>query len=316
MSFKSDAKNVFVDACKTSFTLFKIIIPVSIIVKILSELGLVDIIGKNLSPVMGLVGLPGDFGIVWATTMITNIYGGMIAFFQLSLTNSYSVAQVTVLATMMLIAHTLPVEVRIAQKAGVRAWFTILFRVGCAFIIGIILSFIFTNFKILQNENNVIWQPGITDPNLTQWVIDQLRNYAMIFLIIFGLMSLIYVLKKYGVMQKLNNLMEPGLRALGMSKNAAPVTIIGITLGLSYGGGLIIKEAKEKMLSKKDAFLSLCLMGLSHSLIEDTLLMVAIGANLIGILGARIIFTIVVMFVLIKFIKHISKNSFERFFAR
>jgi len=316
MSFKSDAKNVFVDACKTSFTLFKIIIPVSIIVKILSELGLVDIIGKSLSPVMGLVGLPGDFGIVWATTMITNIYGGMIAFFQLSLTNSYSVAQVTVLATMMLIAHTLPVEVRIAQKAGVRAWFTILFRVGCAFIIGIILSFIFTNFKILQNENNVIWQPGITDPNLTQWVIDQLRNYAMIFLIIFGLMSLIYVLKKYGVMQKLNNLMEPGLRALGMSKNAAPVTIIGITLGLSYGGGLIIKEAKEKMLSKKDAFLSLCLMGLSHSLIEDTLLMVAIGANLIGILGARIIFTIVVMFVLIKFIKHISKNSFERFFAR
>jgi len=316
MSFKSDAKNVFVDACKTSFTLFKIIIPVSIIVKILSELGLVDIIGKSLSPVMGLVGLPGDFGIVWATTMITNIYGGMIAFFQLSLINSYSVAQVTVLATMMLIAHTLPVEVRIAQKAGVRAWFTILFRVGCAFIIGIILSFIFTNFKILQNENNVIWQPGITDPNLTQWVIDQLRNYAMIFLIIFGLMSLIYVLKKYGVMQKLNNLMEPGLRALGMSKNAAPVTIIGITLGLSYGGGLIIKEAKEKMLSKKDAFLSLCLMGLSHSLIEDTLLMVAIGANLIGILGARIIFTIVVMFVLIKFIKHISKNSFERFFAR
>ncbi len=316
MSFKSDAKNVFVDACKTSFTLFKIIIPVSIIVKILSELGLVDIIGKSLSPVMGLVGLPGDFGIVWATTMITNIYGGMIAFFQLSLTNSYSVAQVTVLATMMLIAHTLPVEVRIAQKAGVRAWFTILFRVGCAFIIGIILSFIFTTFSILQNENNVIWQPGITDPNLTQWVIDQLRNYAMIFLIIFGLMSLIYVLKKYGVMQKLNNLMEPGLRALGMSKNAAPVTIIGMTLGLSYGGGLIIKEAKEKMLSKKDAFLSLCLMGLSHSLIEDTLLMVAIGANLIGILGARLIFTIVVMFVLIKFIKHISKNSFERFFAR
>jgi hypothetical protein len=316
MSFKSDAKNVFVDACKTSFTLFKIIIPVSIIVKILSELGLVKIIGESISPVMGLVGLPGDFGIVWTTTMITNIYGGMIAFFNLSLVNSYSVAQVTVLATMMLIAHTLPVEVRIAQKAGVRAWFTILFRVGCAFIIGAILSFIFTNFNILQDKNNVLWQPGISNPTLTQWVIDQLRNYAMIFLIILGLMSLIYILKKYGVMQKLNNLMEPGLRALGMSKNAAPVTIIGMTLGLSYGGGLIIKETKEKMLGKKDAFLSLCLMGLSHSLIEDTLLMVAIGANLIGILGARIIFTIVVMFVLIKFIKHISKNSFERFFAR
>jgi hypothetical protein len=316
MSFSSEAKNVFVDACKTSFILFKIIIPVSIIVSILSYLGLIRLIGENLSPVMGIVGLPGDFGIVWATTMITNIYGGMIVFFNLSLTNSYSVAQVTVLATMMLIAHTLPIEVRIAQKAGVRAWFTILFRVGCAFIIGIILSFVFTNLNILQYKNKILWQPGITNPTPIQWVIDQLRNYAMIFLIILGLMTLIYILKKYGVMQKLNNLMEPGLRALGMSKNAAPVTIIGMTLGLSYGGGLIIKEAKDKMLSKKDAFLSLCLMGLSHSLIEDTLLMVAIGANLIGILGARIIFTIIVMFVLIKFINHISKNRFERYFAR
>ena len=316
MSLSSEIKNVFVNACKTSFTLFKIIIPVSIIVKILSELGLIEVLGNGLSPVMGLVGLPGDFGIVWATTMLTNIYGGMIAFFHLSLTNIYSVAQVTVLATMMLIAHTLPVEVRIAQKAGVRAWFTILLRVGCAFIIGVLLSLIFTKFNLLQNKNNVIWQPGITDPTLIQWIIDQLRNYAMIFLIILGLMSLIYILKKTGTMQKLNNLMEPGLHILGMSKNAAPVTIIGMTLGLSYGGGLIIQEAKEKMLSKKDAFLSLCLMGLSHSLIEDTLLMVAIGANLIGILGARIIFTIIIMFILIKFIKHISKKSFERFFSR
>ena len=316
MSFTSETKKVLLDACKTSFTLFKIIIPVSIIVKILSALGLINVIGEGLSPVMGLVGLPGDFGFVWATTMITNIYGGMIAFFNLSLSNIYSVAQVTVLATMMLIAHTLPIEVRIAQKAGVRAWFTILLRVGCAFIIGIMLSFIFTKLNILQYENKVFWQPGITNPTLIQWIIDQIRNYAMIFLIILGLMSLLHILKKIGAMQKLNKLMEPGLRVLGMSKNAAPVTIIGMTLGLSYGGGLIIKEAKEKMLSKKDAFLSLCLMGLSHSLIEDTLLMVAIGANLIGILGARIIFTIIVMFILIKFIKHISKNNFEHFFIR
>jgi hypothetical protein len=239
----------------------------------------------------------------------------MIAFFNLTLSNTYSVAQVTVLATMMLIAHTLPIEVRIAQKAGVRAWFTILLRVGSAFMIGVILSFIFTNFKILQYDNKVIWQPSITDPTLFQWIIDQLRNYTMIFLIILALMILIYILKKTGAMQKLNNFMEPGLRLLGMNKNTASVTIIGMTLGVSYGGGIIIKEAKEKILSKKDVFLSISLMNLSHSLIEDTLLMVAIGANLIGILGARIIFTIIVMFILIRFVNHISKKNFKYFFG-
>ncbi len=314
MSFISEIKKVLKDSYKTSLTLFKIIIPVSLIVKILSELSLIEVIGKCISPVMGLVGLPGDFGLVWATTMITNIYGGMIVFFNLTLINTYSIAEVTILATMMLIAHTLPIEVRITQKAGIRAWFTIVFRIGCAFIIGLILSFIFTKFNILQYQNNVIWQPNITDPTLLQWIIDQLRNYIMIFLIILGLMIFLSILKKTGIMQKLNNLMKPGLRFIGMSKNAAPVTIIGLTLGLSYGGGIIIKEAKEKMLSKKDVFLSLSLMDLSHSLIEDTLLMVAIGASLIGILVARIMFSIIIIFILIKIIKHISKKSFERFF--
>jgi spore maturation protein SpmB len=120
------------------------------------------------------------------------------------------------------------------------------------------------------------------------------------------------VLKKIGIIEKLNNLLEPVLKFLGMSKKAAPLTIIGLTLGISYGGGLIIKETKEKMLSKKDAFLSVSMMGLSHSLIEDTLLMVAIGASLIGILFARICFTIIIMIILIQIIRKISEKTFAK----
>lgn len=316
MSFKSESKKVFIDACKTSFTLFKIMIPISIIVKILSIYGIVEILSGYLSPVMSVVGLPGDFGLVWGTAMITNIYGGLIVFFNLSLVNSYTVAQVTVLGTMILIAHTFPVEIRIAQKAGIRARFTILFRFINAIILGGILSFIFNYFKIFQSQNHIIWQPNITNPTLLQWIIGELRNYGMIFLIVFGLLILMSLLKKIGIIGKLNNLLEPGLKFLGMSKKAAPLTIIGLTLGISYGGGLIIKETKEKMLSKKDAFLSVSMMGLSHGLIEDTLLMVAIGASLIGILFARICYTIVIMIILIQIIRKISKKTFNRFFSR
>ena len=316
MSFSSEGKKVFTDACKTSLTLFKIMIPVSIIVKILSIYGIVEILAGYLSPVMNVVGLPGDFGLVWGTTMITNIYGGLIVFFNLSLVNSYSVAQVTVLATMMLIAHTFPIEVRIAQKAGVRARFTILFRFINAVIIGGILSFIFSYFNMFQEKSQVIWQPDITNPTLIQWALGELRNYAMIFLIIFSLLVLMSILKKTGFIKKLNNALEPGLKFLGMSKNAAPLAIIGLTLGLSYGGGLIIRETKEKILGKKDAFLSVSMMGLSHSLIEDTLLMVAIGASLVGILFARIVFTIIVMVILIQIINRISSKTFDRFFSK
>lgn len=309
-----EIKNTFKEALSTTWTLLKIMIPISIIIKLISELGFVEIIGNALSPVMGLVGLSGELGIVWGTTMITNIYGGLIAFSTLSINHSYSVADVTVLATMMLIAHTLPIELRIAQKAGVRLWFMLAFRIGSAFTLGWILNKIFTAFNFHSDSAKIIWNPGQIDPSITGIIINEFKNYTLIFLIIFGLMFLIKLLKISGIIDKLNNLLEPGLEFLGMSKQSAPTAIIGMTLGLSYGGGLLINEAKSGKLTKKDIFMSFSLMGLSHSLIEDSLLMLSIGASISGILFGRLIFTAIIIVVLIRIIRRISKQRFEKYF--
>lgn len=314
MGILKEIKEIFKDTGSTYFFLLKIMIPVSIIVKILEQFGAIEIIGQYLTPAMGIVGLPGDFGLVIATAMITNIYGALIVFFQLSILNSYTIAQVTILASMMLIAHTLPIEARIAQKAGVRLWFTLTFRILCAFLFGVILNIIFSRLNLFQNENILIWEPDYTNPTLAQWVFGQVGYYIMIFLIILGLVLLMRVLKTTGALERLNNILKPGVEFLGMSKNAAILPIIGMTLGLAYGGGLIVKEAKSRLISKKDVFLSLSFMDLSHSLIEDTLITLAIGASIFGILFGRIIFTIFVMIILIKTINHLSKKTFEKYF--
>ncbi|TES93863.1 MAG: hypothetical protein E3J87_01360 [Candidatus Cloacimonadota bacterium] len=309
---KSTLKEVFF----TVFTLLKIIIPISIIVKILKELGLIDIIGRFLAPVMKIVGLPGESGLIWATAMVTNVYGGLIVFFSMAMKSSYTIAQVTVLCTMILIAHTMPIELRIAQRAGVRLWFMLALRVFSAFILGWLLHFIYSSFHLYQIKVSILWNPGHDNPSILYWILGELKGYGVIFLVILVIISLMRIFKKLGVINRLNKLLEPLLRFLGMSKDAAPLTIIGMTLGVSYGGGLIIKEAKSGALSKKDIFLALSLMGLSHSLIEDTLLMVAMGASLTGVLLGRILFTIIVMFLLIKCIKRISEYKFNKFFVR
>jgi hypothetical protein len=315
IKIKVELKNVLKDTLSTTFTLLKIMIPVSIIVKILSEYGLVDIIGEFLQPIMNIIGLPGELSLVWATTMISNIYGGLIVFFNLSSFNTYTIAQVTILSSIMLIAHTLPIELSIVQKAGVRLWYIFLLRTGSALIFGFILSSIFITLNIYQKPAEILWKPLTQNTTLLGWVLNEIKNYLMIFLIIFGLILLMKILKKTGIIEKLNNKLEPGLEYLGMSKQAAPITIIGTTLGIAYGGGLIIKEARSRVLSKKDVFLSLSLMSLSHSLIEDTLLMISIGASLFGILFGRIFFTIFVMIIMIKLIKKISKEKFEKYFV-
>ncbi len=315
MTIIKEIKETLTDAGSTTLTLLKILIPVSIIVKILSELEAIEIIGNYLSHAMGVVGLPGEFGLVWATAMLTNIYGAIVVLFTLSLQSTYTVAQVTVLGGMMLLAHALPIEARIAQKAGVKLWFTLSLRIFGAIAFGFVLNIIFSYFKLFQNESYMIWQPNIIDPTISQWVLDQIKYYLIIFLIILSLVTLMRILQKTGAINRLNTFLNPGLAFLGISKNAAPINIIGMTLGLAYGGGLIIRETKSRLLSKKDTFLSLSLMSLSHSLIEDTLLILLIGATLFGILLGRLLFTILIITILIRIINRLSKKTFEKYFV-
>ena len=309
-----ELKQVIGQAVATTWTLLRIMIPITIIVKLLQIYGFIEIIGGALSPVMQLVGLPGETGLVWATAMITNIYGGILVLITLASEHIFSVAEVTILASMILLAHALPVEVGIARKAGVRIWWTLVLRIGCAFALGFILNIVLSFSGLFQEPTFIAWQVDTTDTSLVGWGIGQLRNYMMIFLVIFSLLLSMRILEKIGVIKKINQVLEPGLRVLGMSKDAAPITLIGMTLGLSYGGGLIIQEARSGKLSEKDAFLSVSLMGLSHSLFEDTILMMTIGASLVGILLGRVLFTIIAMILFVRIISLLSDRLFQRYF--
>jgi len=312
----SAGKNVLGDAVKTSIALFKIIIPLSIITKILTDAGVTDYLGQVLAPVMQLVGLPGSMGLVWATAMVTNIYGGITVFAALAPQAGLTVAQVTVLTTMMLVAHSLPVEVRITQVAGLRLWTMLTLRVGCALVLGWLLYQIYTLGDFLQTPNEALWNPPFRDSSWLGWAQAEIKNLATIFLIILGLIFLMRLLAWLKIIDLLEKLLEPILTRLGMSRAAAPTTIIGMILGLSYGGGLIIQEAHSGRLGKHNVFFSLALLSICHSIIEDGLLMVLLGGDLSGVLWARVGFSLLVIFLLVKIVHRMPDATFDRWFMR
>ncbi len=304
------------DTLRTCWELFKIIIPISIVTHLLQQWGLVDHLGVLLSPLMHLVGLPGEIGLVWATAMVTNLYGGLVVFASLAPGLDLSVAQVTVLTTMMLIAHGLPVELRIAQKAGTRFRTQVLLRVGGALLLGALLNQTYRLSSSLQEPSRSLWNPPAVDPTWLGWALSELRNLGSIVLVIFCLMALLRLLKRLGLIDLLTRLLEPVLGLLGIGRQAAPLTIIGMTLGLSYGGGLIIQEAQSGRLSKQDIFSSIALMGLCHSLIEDSLLMMVLGGHVSGVFWARLIFSLLTVFLLGRLVRVLPQPLFERYFVR
>jgi len=298
-----------------TYNLFKIMIPIIIIVKIIQELGGIKYIGMVLEPIMELVGLPASMGLVWATTMISNIYAGMIIFINTS-QGDLSVAQVTILASMMLLAHALPIEVRIAQKAGVRVLFTLVLRIGGALLLGFILHQIYTAGDYLSQTNVPLWKPPqVTDDSLLTWTINQVKMLFQVFIIIGVLVAFLRLLKFSGIERLFAFILKPFLKILGLTEKTTSITIVGITLGLTYGGGLLINEANKGELSKMDVFGSISLLAVGHSLIEDTLLLMLLGAHLSGILYARILFSIILIAVIIHSVKRLNQTSFERFFV-
>ncbi|NLC71232.1 MAG: hypothetical protein GX751_07735 [Desulfuromonadaceae bacterium] len=313
-SVAAECRRLLGQTAKTCFDLFKITVPISILVKILSDAGAIGFLGSFLSPVMDLVGLPGSMGLVWAAGLMTNLYGALVVFASLAAEAALTVAQVTVLTTMLLIAHALPVELRIAQMAGPRFWTMILLRLFSALMLGWMLNHIYRFGDFLQHPNRLLWQPAAPDPSWTAWIGGELRTMAMIFAIILVLLVVMRVLEKARILDLFCRLLERPLIALGMTGQAAPITVIGMTLGLSYGGALIIQEARSGRLGARDIFLSLALMGLCHSIVEDTFVMMLAGGHLSGLLAARLLFSLTVVFLLGKFFQRISEESFRRYF--
>ncbi|MDR0206794.1 MAG: hypothetical protein LBI45_06015 [Bacteroidales bacterium] len=289
-------------------------IPVSILVKILQETGLIVYIGKGLAPLMGVMGLPGEMGLVWASAMIGNIYAGIITYFSVGV--NLTVAQITVLSTIILIAHTLPVELAITQKAGMKAINAFLFRFIFGFLAGVILFYIYSIFDLYQHIPSGIEKITTVSEKATWggWVLGELKNYAIVFCYITGLIIIIDILKRIGVIDKINRWFYPVLRVLGIGKEVIPITVIGMTLGLAYGGGLIINEVNQTKLGRRNVLYALMLMSLSHSVIEDSLLMIAIGARVSGVLIFRFFFTLIIMYFVVKITKKWSEKRMARWF--
>ncbi len=275
-----------------SLKLLKIMLPISILVKAAGHLGIIDIVAKGISPLMGLMGLSGELGIVWATAMVTNIYGGLLVLFTMTQNNIFTVAEITIVASLILFAHSLPVELKVISETGAKTSKILAIRVLCAIISGAFLNFIFKVFNMYQETAVFRFTVKETKPGFINWILGEARKYLTIFMIIFILLAVMEMLKKIGVIEWINRKFSPVMSSMGIDPGLSLTCIVGLTMGISYGSGLIIRETKGGKYSPRDLFLVAVFMSLCHALIEDTLLMVPLGAKMIGIFWSRIAFAV------------------------
>lgn len=312
MQGRFDVKKVCTDIVEVSLTLFKIMIPTLILVKILEELGVVLLLNQVMAPLTTLMGLPAEMAIVLTTTILTNPYAGLIVFSNLGVGSEFTVAQSTILATFMLLAHSLPVEVLIARKSGVRARATIFVRVGGGLLLCVMLNVFFEATGMLSGAALISLPQLSATVGWIDWTVEQVKALIFVQLVIIVLLFFLEGLRVIGVERLIKLALNPFLRFMGVGDQAATIAVVGVTLGLGFGGGLLIKEVSSGNIPKKDVFGVLSFLNLSHSVFEDTAVVMLIGPSLFVVLVGRIIYAMLFVYVLMRIASALPDDIWKR----
>ena len=295
-----------------TYELFIIMIPTLIIVKILDELGFVEILNKFCAPLMFLLGLPEAISLVFTTSLLTSPYAGLIVFSGLPADMPFTAAQASVLGLLILFTHSLPIEVIICRKAGVRARAMIFIRLGLGVLSCYLLNLFFQLTGYMNYPATILLPSLESAPDLFSWALSQLKGLGMIFIIIIALVILLDFLKYIGVERLIEKALKPFLNFLGVGEKASTIAVVGVTLGIGFGAGLLIKEVKTGKLHYKDVFGVLVLVGMLHSIIEDTAVVSLIGSNIIITLFLRAILTLCIVYIFMRLGANFTQEFWQK----
>ena len=115
-----------------TWELSKVIVPVYFIITIFQYTPIMDWIAEVMEPIMYMVGLPGEASLPLVLGMFLNIYAAIGAILPLGM----GTREITIIAAMLLMAHSLPMEAAVSKKSGAKVASLVLVRVIMAFLVG------------------------------------------------------------------------------------------------------------------------------------------------------------------------------------
>ena len=270
--------------------LLKVMLPISLAVRVLQYVGVIDWLAGYLSPVFSYIGLSGDSAFVFLTSIFLPLYPTIAVMTTLTLT----LREATILAVMCLISHNLPVECSVAHKTGSRFGEIVAFRIIMSFVAAVVLNWLLPQsdapFSFLASATAEVTSWGML---LTQWLTSSLSLVVTIVLIVTALMVLQRVLEEFGWMHRIAHSLSPLMRLFGLPSGCSLLWLTGNVVGMAYGAAIMIDEVEEGRLTREEANLVNHHLGVSHSLLEDTMLFVAMGISFWWIFLTRLVLAMI-----------------------
>ncbi|MDR2085291.1 MAG: nucleoside recognition domain-containing protein [Bacteroidales bacterium] len=278
-------KRVLPSALKTAWWIIKITVIVSFCILILKYLGIIDWISVFLSPLFSYIGLPGEAALAYVSGYFVNVYSAIAAMVTLNM----DFRAITILSVMVLCSHNMITETAVQKRTGSSAIRIVVIRTLSAIILGFILNLILPNKTDYSaaEASVAINDTLIFKDMLLAWFKSTFFLVLKMAGLIFGLSILQSILNEFGIIKLLSKGLKPVMLFFGLPVNTAFLWIVANTLGLAYGAAVMIEETQSGNVSLKDADLLNHHISISHSNLEDLLLLASIGGMVWWLLLSR-----------------------------
>ncbi len=287
------------NALKTALWIIRIIIPVSFVVTLLDFYDVIEWISAYTAPLFQLIGLQGNAAIVYFSSLFLPLYAPIAIIATLPLT----LREITILALMCLITHNLPIECAVQRRSGTPFWQTLVIRLTFSILGGILLNLILPESLILspcfrgtsETEGVLNSQLSTLNSLLINWLTSTLSLCIKIILIITALMYGQFLLKRYGIINKIARPLAPFMRLCGLQPDSAFLWLVAQIVGLTYGAGIMAQEIEESGADREELHRINLHICVNHSLIEDTAIFCMLGVAWYFLVIPRLIFAIIIV---------------------
>lgn len=267
-------KEVLPTTTRTCIWIIKITVAVSLAMMLLKYFDILPWISDAVSPVFRIFGLPGSAALAYVSGYFVNVYSCIAVMTTLEL----DWRALTILCTMVMCSHSMVLETAVLKKTGASGVRMVIVRTLSAFILGIVLNLVLPGSSDLSvaaaeaGEKLSFW---IT---LRDWALSALKLVLMMVCIIYALNILQRLLKEFGIMEKIAIPFKPLMRVFGLPESTVFLWIVANIIGLGYGAAAMLDELDRGGVRKRDVLLLDTHICISHSNLEDLMLLAACGA--------------------------------------
>lgn len=288
-------KNTLNSSLKSAWIILKLVIPIYILADILFYYNTLSYLAFIVEPFTSILGLPAEASLAIISGIFLNLYAAVAFAAPLDMTPH----QWSVLAVFLGICHSLVVESVIMKKIGISTMYSYLMR----FFVGLFVAYIThlmpaSWFEAMLSNDTFT---NVTYNSFFDLMLGSSYNAVVLSLKIILLITVLIFIMDYIKTRKF---------IVESQKNVSKgfSITVGIILGITYGAGILINEAKSNTISKSDLFYIGTFLMICHAIIEDTLLFVIFGADFTMVIAIRTIAAIILSYIFLK----IYQYSYEK----